>query len=170
MAEYKNEKVDSNGSFLVKSTGAIEYQGLTSGDNNQIATYDADNGALTSVNLEDLIDQFRFFFSVSQYESSEPSTRPKPEKDKLEIGDLWTDKDTKFIYIWDGGSWVQIKNPSGVPVGTIISNLSLTPPSGYLACDGSVCPPQYTELRALLPTGNLPSLSPGSQTFPYIKF
>ncbi len=170
MASYLNEKVDSNGSFLVKSTGAIQYQGIESGDNNQIATYDDEFGALTAVNLEDLIDQFKFFFCVSQYASSEPNKRPEPDDDELERGDLWTDTDTKFMYIWDESDWIQIKSPGANPVGTIISNLSITPPAGYLACDGTPCPPQYTALLALLPSGNLPSINPGSQTFAYVKF
>lgn len=170
MASYLNEKVDSNGSFLVKSTGAIQYQGLTSGDNNQIATYDADNGALTSSNLEDLIDQFEFFFCVSQYESSEPDTRPEPEKGELERGDLWTDTATNFIYIWDGSDWIAIRSPDGNPVGTVISNLSLVAPAGYLACDGADIPAQYTQLIALSSNGKTPSINPGSGLFAYIKF
>ena len=170
MASYLNEKVDSNGSFLVKSTGAIQYQGLESGDNNQIATYDADNGALTSSNLEDLIGQFEFFFAVSQYTGSEPSTRPEPESTELEIGDLWTDTATKFMYIWDGSAWVLLRSPDSNPVGTVISNVSLVAPAGYLPCDGTPIPSQYTQLLALIPGGSTPSVNPGAGLFAYIKF
>ncbi len=170
MASYLNEQVDSNGSFLVKSTGAIQYQGLASGDNNQIATFDAANGALTSSNLEDLINQFKFFFCVSQYESSEPDKRPEPENTELEKGDLWTDTNTKFIYIWDGSDWIQINTPGNTPVGTVISNVSLVAPAGYLPCDGSAIPSEYSALLALIPSGNTPSVNPGSGLFAYIKY
>ena len=170
MASYLNEQVDSNGSFLVKSTGAIQYQGITSGDNNQIAAYDGNNGALVSVNLEDLIEQFKFFFCVSQYESSEPDTRPEPEKGELERGDLWTDTATNFIYIWDGSDWIQINTPGNTPVGTVISNVSLVAPAGYLPCDGSPIPPEYTALLALIPGATTPSVNPGSGLFAYIKY
>lgn len=168
MANYKNEKVDYNGSFLVKGTGAIEFQGQGSGDNNQVATFDPEFGALASTDLSKLIEQFEYFFCVSQYKGSEPNSRPGDGTD-LEIGDLWTDDSTKFIYIWDGSQWIQIKTPGQVPTGTVITNVSLTAPAGYLACDGSSVPPEYSELAALLPSG-LPNIGPVNNLYSYIKY
>jgi microcystin-dependent protein len=63
------------------------------------------------------------------------------------------------------------------PVGTIIAYAPATgTPAGWLTCDGSVCPPQYTALIALLGTtygstpGTLPDLRArfpfGAGTFP----
>lgn len=170
MGKYKNEKVDYNGSFLVKSTGAIDYQGSSSGDNNQIATYDPEFGALASTDLQSLIEQFEYFFCVSQYENSEPDDRP--DGDDLERGDLWTDEGSKFMYVWSGSDWIQLKAPGTNPVGTIIQNMQppTSPPSGYLYCDGSNCPPQYGELFALLDDGELPNLQTGAAPYSYIKF
>lgn len=58
--------------------------------------------------------------------------------------------------IYDGAAWRAI---GGNPVGTVIQHVSLTPPSGYLLCDGSPVPagPQYAALRAMV-GANLPDL------------
>lgn len=168
MANYKNEKVAYNGSFLVKGNGAIQYEGQGSGDNNQIATFDPTFGALASTDLAQLIEQFEFFFCVSQYTGSEPSSRPNDGTD-LEIGDLWTDDSSKFMYIWDGSDWIQLKTPGQVPVGTVITNVSLTAPAGYLPCDGAAIPPEYSEL-ATLTGGSAPNIGPANSLYSYIKF
>ena len=161
-------RAESNGSFLVKSTGAIEYIGSGGGDN-QIVTYNPDNESFEDTNLEDLFGGA----CVSQYLPDAPSKRPNDAD--LEIGDFWTNSNTKILSIWsDEERWVYVQTINGTPVGTIIQSIIdgflAPPPVGYLACDGTPCPPQFEALSDLLLTysGNtdLPSLPPGN----FIKF
>lgn len=156
------DRIESNGSFYV-SKGTFNYVGQKPADIDQVVTFDYDSGEVTSTDLSKL----RGDACVSQYESDPPSTRPRGAE--LQIGDLWTDKESKFIYIWDGKQWVFVKTINGNPVGTIIQNIQTdplaAPPAGYLLCDGTQCPPEYEELLALLfeVNGNtlLPNLGGG---------
>lgn len=156
------DRIESNGSFYV-SKGTFQYTGLPPTDIDQVVTFDYDKKEVTSTDLSKL----QGIACVSQYESSPPTKRPRNRD--LEIGDLWTDKETKFLHIWDGNGWVLVETINGNPVGTIIQKLGLGVPAGYLACDGTPCPPQYTELIAILldVTGetDLPSIAGG-----YIKY
>lgn len=157
-------RADSNGSFLVKSTGVIDYIGSGGGDN-QIVTYNPDNKSFENTDLENLFGGA----CVSQYVPSAPKKRPNGAD--LEIGDFWTNSETKLLSVWsDEEKWVFIKAINGTPVGTIIQSIRTgffsLPPLGYLACDGSPCPPEYEELQDLLVanTGstNLPDIvTPG---------
>lgn len=155
-------RVESNGSFLVKQTGEIDYIG-TGGGENQVVTFNSDNSSFESTNLEDLFGGA----CVSQYTKDAPGKRPKGAE--LEVGDFWTRQSDKRLHIWDGEFWVAVTVINGNPVGTIIQKLGLGVPSGYLACDGTPCPPQYTELIAILldTTGeiDLPTIAGG-----YIKY
>lgn len=160
-------RAESNGSFRVKSSGAVQYIGTGGGDN-QIVTYNPDNEAFENTDLEELFGGA----CVSQYVPDPPKNRPNGAD--LEIGDFWTDSDTDIIRIYDGDDWVFVKTINGVATGTIINHVITTPlavpPGGYLRCDGTPCPPQYSELAQLLldNTGStdLPSLPAGS----FIKF
>lgn len=162
------DKVDSNGSFRVKGNGAVEFTGVSSGDPNQIVTFNPEFDSLESTDLGELFGGA----CVSQYVPDPPNERPKG--DELQIGDLWTDSDTDIMHIYDGDRWVFVKTINGVATGTIITHIITAPleapPGGYLRCDGSPCPPQYTELANLLldQTGStdLPSLPAGN----FIKF
>ena len=161
-------RAESNGSFLVREGGAVQYIGSGGGDN-QIVTYNPDTESFEDTDLEDLFGGA----CVSQYVPDAPSERPNGAD--LEIGDFWTDSNTKILHIWsDDERWVYVKTINGNPVGTtittVITGLLAPPPLGYLACDGTPCPPQFEELSALLlfNTGSidLPSLAPGF----FIKF
>jgi len=161
------DKVDSNGSFRVKGTGAVEFTGVASGDPNQIVTFNPEYSSLESTDLGELFGGA----CVSQYVPDPPDGRPRGGE--LEIGDLWTDSDTDIMHIYDGERWVFVKTVNGVATGTIITHIITTPlqaPSGYLICDGTPCPTQYDELSDLLlaQTGStdLPSLPAGN----FIKF
>ena len=159
-------RADANGSFRILSSGAIQYTGTGGGDN-QIVTYNPDNESFEDTNLEELFGGA----CVSQYLPSAPSKRPNGGD--LEVGDFWTATGNKFIHIWDGDEWIQVKTVNGNPVGTIIQtiadSLTATAPEGYLLCDGTLCPEEFTQLRAMLlaNTGDffLPSLPGGN----YIK-
>lgn len=156
------DRIESNGSFYV-SKGTFKYTGLPPSDIDQVVTFDYDKKEVTSTDLSKL----RGDTSVSQYESDPPSKRPR--KAELQIGDLWTDKESKLLYIWDGDSWILVNASNGNPVGTIIQTIRIAPlsapPAGYLNCDGTLCPPQFVELSALLlaNTGDtfLPALAAG---------
>ncbi len=161
-------KAEANGSFLIKSTGAVEYIGSGGGDN-QIVTFNPENSSFEDTDLEELFGGA----CVSQYVPDPPSERPNGSD--LEIGDFWTNSNTQILSIWsDDEQWVYVKAINGTPVGTIIQSIITgflaPPPIGYLACDGTPCPPQFTELSALLLTYNgdtdLPSLGSGF----FIKF
>lgn len=162
------DRVPSNGSFLVKSTGAVDFTGSGFGDPNQIVTFNPDFGSLESTDLGELFGGA----CVSQYTPDPPSERPRGGD--LEIGDFWTDSNTKYLSVWDGDKWVRIKCPEAVQVGTIINHINdgplAPPPSGYLRCDGGICPPQFSALASLLFTNNgntnLPSLPDGF----FVKF
>ncbi len=159
------ERAEANGSFLIKSTGAVEYIG-SGGGNNQIVTYNPDNESFEDTDLENLFNGA----CVSQFEPSPPTERPN--EDDLEIGDFWTNSNTKILSIWSAeeGPWVFVNAVNGNPIGCIIESISQTPPSGYLACDGTPCPTQYVVLNDMLiqNTGsrNLPNRGVGF----YIKF
>lgn len=165
-------RADANGSFLI-SGGKVNFIGQSGGDDNQIVTFNGDNSSFESTNLDDLVGNA----CVSQYTDNPPSTRPSTNvKDRppLEIGDLWTDRDNKLHYIWDGDEWIFVKTINGNPIGTIIetviTDLLAPPPLGYLRCDGLVCPPEFEELRAILFANQgdflLPNRAPGF----FIKF
>ena len=74
------------------------------------------------------------------------------------VGDQWFDQGTRTLFTFDGVGWNA--PASGVPMGTIITHASLTPPAGYLLCDGSTIPntPGFDPLRNLLGANNLPDL------------
>jgi hypothetical protein len=79
-----------------------------------------------------------------------------------------------YLYDTAATQWVQIGGSSGdaidmtqavevvsvgVPVGTIITYCSTTPPPGFLLCDGAAfSATQYAELAALLPSHTVPDL------------
>lgn len=136
------DRIESNGSFYV-SKGTFQYTGLPPTDIDQVVTFDYEKKEVTSTDLSKL----QGIACVSQYESSPPSKRPRNRD--LEVGDLWTDKETKLLHIWDGLGWVLVETINGNPVGTIIQNIGAAAP-GYLVCDGTPCPPQYTDLINLL--------------------
>lgn len=156
------DRIESNGSFYV-SKGTFQYTGLPPSDLDQVVTFDYDRKEVTSTDLTKLFGGA----CVSQYTEDAPSKRPRGRD--LEIGDFWTQKGSRILHIWDGDSWVRVHTINGNPVGTIIQNINTSilaaPPGGYLACDGTPCPTQYTELRALLlaNTGDiiLPNLASG---------
>lgn len=160
-------RAESNGSFYV-ARGGFQYTGIDGKDDNQICTYNPDNKSVEVTDLDALVGGS----CVSQYEENAPSERPRGGE--LEIGDLWTQKGSRLLHIWDGDGWIRVHTVNGNPVGTIIQNINTTPlappPAGYLNCDGTICPSQYSELRDLLFDINgdfvLPSLPAGS----YIKF
>ena len=161
-------RAESNGSFLVKSTGVVDYIGSGGGDN-QIVTYNPENESFENTDLENLFGGA----CVSQYVPDAPEKRPNGAD--LEIGDFWTNSETRIISIWsDEEEWVYVETINGTPVGTIIQSIIdgplAPPPVGYLPCDGTPCPPQFEALSDLLLTysGNtdLPSLPPGN----FIKF
>lgn len=168
------DRVASNGSFYV-SDGGFKYSGTRSGDPNQIVTFDIDAGQVNSTDLDELFDND---FCVSQYTFEAPATRPIRKGQKkgadLEVGDFWTDRATGVLSIWDSDSWVYIKPINGNPVGTIINtvitNTPVVPPTGYLACDGTPCPPQYTELSDLLLANSGSILLPAGVPGQFIKF
>lgn len=139
----KKKKVDANGSFLVKTGGAVNFIGTKSDDENQVVTFNGETSELESTDASLLFDDI---YCVSQYEDSAPDRRPNG--DRLLQGDLWTSSIDKNFYVWteDGEVWI----PASTPTGTVIQSVSSTPPSGYLLCDGSECPPQYTTLRSML--------------------
>lgn len=162
-------RADANGSFLVKSTGAVEYMGTGGGDN-QLVTFNPENNSFENTNLEDLFGGA----CVSQYTQQPPTTRPKPQEAELEIGDFWTRKSDRILHIWDGTSWVQVYTANGNPIGTIITTVNTVqftpPPPGYLACDGTPCPPEYEELRAILFAATGSFVLPNRGFGVYIKF
>ena len=57
-------------------------------------------------------------------------------------------------YVRQNGAWTQL---STGPVGMIVAYANATIPTGWLECDGSAIPSQYTELKALL-GNNVPDL------------
>lgn len=161
-------RAESNGSFLVREGGAVQYIGSGGGDN-QIVTFNPETESFEDTNLEDLFGGA----CVSQYLPDAPSKRPNDAD--LEIGDFWTNSETQILSIWsDELRWVYVKTINGTPVGTIIQSIIVgflaPPPIGYLACDGTRCPPQFDELSDLLiqynGDDNLPALAPGN----FIKF
>ena len=160
-------RADANGSFYV-TKGGFEYTGIDGADENQIVTYDSELNAITATNLDDLVGGA----CVSQYTDDAPTTRPSTKvKDKppLEIGDFWTQKGSRLLHIWDGENWDRVLTINGNPVGTTILTVITAPlappPAGYLACDGTPCPPEFNALTQVLleNTGStdLPNLGPG---------
>ena len=103
---YKNEELETNGSFLIKATGAVD---LTSGlddfeDLNQIVTYSVgpDGGTMNSVNLGEIFEQFDFISDVSQVQAA-PPPELRSNGEPLELGDLWYDLTTKAQYTYHAG-------------------------------------------------------------------
>ncbi len=159
-------RAEANGSFVI-AKGGVQYIGNGPDDDNQIVTYNFDDGGLESTGLDKLFGGA----CVSQYQSGAPSSRPRGGD--LEIGDFWTDSDSKLLHIWDGDEWVRVKAINGNPVGTTIQTidtLALTPPPGYLLCDGTPCPPQFTELAAMLLANTGDTLLPNLAAGTFIKF
>lgn len=166
-------RADANGSFLVNSTGKVNFIGQQGSDDNQVVTFNSENKSFESTNLDDLVGNA----CVSQYTDNAPSTRPFTNiKDNppLEIGDLWTDRDNKLHYVWDGDEWILIKAINGNPIGTIIDTVITDPlalpPAGYLRCDGTICPPEFEELRAILLANQGNFLLPNRASNFFIKF
>ena len=63
-------------------------------------------------------------------------------------------------YLRQNGSWTQLQLPSiptAMPVGMIVAYANATIPNGWLECNGSSIPSQYTELKALI-GNNVPDL------------
>ena len=87
-------------------------------------------------------------------QEDEPKERPRGGD--LQRGDLWTNENTMLLSIWDDQDekWKYVKTVNGVLTGTIVFSVYTgpfaVPPSGYLACDGTECPSQFTALRSLL--------------------
>ena len=166
-------RADANGSFLVNSTGKVNFIGQQGSDDNQIVTFNSENKSFESTNLDDLVGNA----CVSQYTDNAPSTRPftnVKDNPPLEIGDLWTDRDNKLHYVWDGDEWILIKAINGNPIGTIIDTVITDPlalpPAGYLRCDGTICPPEFEELRAILLANQGNFLLPNRASNFFIKF
>ena len=161
----KKKKVDANGSFLVKTGGAINFIGKKSDDENQVVTFSAETSELQSTDASLLFDDI---YCVSQNEDSSPDTRPNG--DDLLVGDLLTSSINKNFYVRsDDEAWI----PASTPTGTIIQSIAPSPPAGYLLCNGTECPPEYTLLRSYLlaPDYFLPNLSPVlGPIYSYIKF
>ena len=154
----KKDKVDSNGSFLVKTGGVINYIGTKSDDENQVVTFNNESNELESTDASLLFDDI---YCVSQYEDSAPGERPNG--DELLEGDLWTSSIDKNFYVWSEDEvWI----PASTPTGTIIQSVAPAPPTGYLLCDGSTCPPQYEVLRSMLIAPDF--FLPGSPLIPPI--
>jgi hypothetical protein len=161
----KKKKVDANGSFLVKTGGAINFIGAKSDDANQIVTFNEETSELQSTDASLLFDEI---YCVSQYEDSAPDKRPNG--DELLQGDLWTSSIDKNFYVWSEEEELWI--PASTPTGTVIQSVSPTPPSGYLLCNGLECPPQFALLRSLLaPDFLLPNIPVTvGPIYSYIKF
>lgn len=166
-------RADANGSFLVNSTGKVNFIGQQGSDDNQVVTFNSENKSFESTNLDDLVGNA----CVSQYTDNAPSTRPftnVKDNPPLEIGDLWTDRDNKLHYVWDGDEWILIKAINGNPIGTIIDTVITDPlalpPAGYLRCDGTICPPEFEELRAILLANQGNFLLPNRASNFFIKF
>ena len=72
-------------------------------------------------------------------------------------GDIHFEPAAGVATIYDGAAWRAV---GGAPTGTIIQHVSITPPPGYLLCDGSPIPAgaQYNALRAMV-GANTPNLS-----------
>jgi microcystin-dependent protein len=79
----------------------------------------------------------------------------------LNVGQLWVDSSTTIQYIWTGEEWVEVGAACGggssteIPVGIVwpyVGNItSETPvPRGWLWCNGSDIPKQYTRLLKAL--------------------
>jgi len=160
-------RAKSNGSFLIKPTGEVQFIGGAGGDN-QIVTYNPDFKSLENTNLEDLFGGS----CVSQYLPDPPSKRPRGAD--LEVGDFWTNSEDKLIHIWDGEKWVPVNSNNGNPVGTVVVTIKPTVSLGYLRCDGTLCPEEYEELRTLLFDTNgdflLPLLPQIPGQYNYIKY
>lgn len=64
-------------------------------------------------------------------------------------GDIQFAPTTGTTSIYDGVTWRPV---GGAPTGTVIMHASITPPAGYLLCDGSPIPagPQYDALRNMI--------------------
>jgi len=161
-------RAEANGSFLVKSTGAIEYIGSGGGDN-QIVTYNPENESFEDTDLENLFGGA----CVSQYVPDPPKKRPNDAD--LEIGDFWTNSETQILSIWsDEERWVYVNTINGTPTGTIITTVitgfPANPPVGYLPCDGSPCPPQFSALSDLLLANSGSTNLPTGGAGVFIKF
>ena len=103
--KYKNEKPLTASSFLVASGGAIRRIGPVSEDNNQIATWGADNSSLDSTNLEDLLANWNPNPEyICLLGDKEPDKRPY--KEPLVEGDLWWNTDEKSLYVYEDETWV----------------------------------------------------------------
>ena len=158
-------KVPANGSIYVKN-GGFEYTGVQGEDPNQVLTYDEETKAVGPADLDALMGGA----CVSFLQKSAPKERPRGGD--LRRGDLWTNEDTMILSIWDDRdeAWKYVKTINGVITGTIINSIYTTPfslpPSGYLRCDGSECPLEFSQLRDLLQeqTGStqLPALPAGN--------
>lgn len=167
---YSQKKASSDGSFLMVNGNPKFIGNQLSNDPNTVVTFDSETSSMQAVPAGKLFKDLEY--AVSMITNQPPEERPNG--DDLEIGDFWTNKRTSILYVWDGDEWLPIAAINGNPVGTIITNINTDPlappPSGYLKCDGTPCPPEYEDLRQLLlaSTGSfvLPTRAPGV----FIKF
>lgn len=73
--------------------------------------------------------------------------------------DVFFNRPDGRLWIHGGLDWEEIKLKGGTPIGSIISYASLTPPDGWLLCDGSAFDTNaYPELHQLLGSANVPDL------------
>jgi len=91
------------------------------------------------------------------------STDTKPDATTLNSGIKFHETDTKSDYVIKDNSWVKVDEDvpivDGSPIGSIVTYPSLTPPEGYLLCDGSTFEATlYPELNVLLGGNTLPDL------------
>lgn len=68
----KKKKVDANGSFLVKTGGAVNFIGSNSDDENQVVTFNNKTSELESTDASLLFDEI---YCVSQYTDQAPDKR-----------------------------------------------------------------------------------------------
>jgi len=96
----------------------------------------------------------------SDSEIAEGATTPAGESK----GNLLIDASGDVFY-WDGSQWTGISAPKGgLPIGSMISYVSASVPSGWLACDGSaVSRTAYAGLFAII--GTTYGVGDGATTF-----
>lgn len=135
-SQYKNKKVQGNGSLFI-SNGAAIFIGGGGKDKNQVLVHDGSSNGIITADLKELLELWnpnpRYICLVS---ADEPKKRP--DKEPLEEGDLWYKPAEKLQYTYYNKQWVLTSGPPGVTTIVSILQPEPNPPISLQILNGSI--------------------------------